>query len=126
MKESKLEMLENAKAALDKYGYDYRELPNGHLQVGRINYWATSEKYHDPDTNKKGLGLKSLLSYLRVIHPRESEDELITIQLTQEEINYLLHEVNHAIAYRLQNKTRMSELKVFNSAKGALLGNKRL
>ena len=112
--------LEEAKNTLDKSGYEYRELPNGQLQVNGINFWATSEKFHDPKSNYKGDGLRSFISYLRLQYPVKSDDDLITIRFTQGEIDTLFSIVNGAISHRLKNRTEMNELPALNSAKETL------
>lgn len=112
--------LEEAKNALDKSGYEYRELPNGHLQVNRINYWATSEKFHDPDTGYRNDGLRAFIAYLRVQHPVKTEDDLITIRFTQSEIDTLSAVVKGAISHRLKSRTDMHQLSALNSASNTL------
>ena len=63
--QAKLDKIEKVKEILTKKGIIFSELKNGQLQVDRINYWATSDKWYDPITNSKGVGINSFLKYLK-------------------------------------------------------------
>ena len=65
MKIEKLMKLESVKEIFDKNGIAYVELKNGQLQVDKINFWATTEKWYDPIRNVKGVGLNSFIKHLR-------------------------------------------------------------
>lgn len=57
--------VELAKHILEKEGFYYLEFKNGQLQVDKVNYWATTEKWYDVVTNKKGVGINSFIRHLK-------------------------------------------------------------
>lgn len=63
--EKKQTKVEAAKSILDEKGIIYSEMQYGQLQVDRINYWATTEKWHDPIRKEKGVGLNTFLTHLK-------------------------------------------------------------
>ena len=65
LKQEKIEKVESIKSLFDKKGILFDELQNGHLKVDRINFWATSGKWFDPETNTKGNGLNSFFLHLK-------------------------------------------------------------
>ena len=65
MKDNQVEKVQRAKQFLESKGFMVKELSNGQLQVDKKNYWATTEKWHDPSENKKGVGINSFLQHLR-------------------------------------------------------------
>lgn len=65
MNKSKLEKIKFAKQVFDERGIIYKELSNGHLKVDNVNFWATTEKWHDPKTGVKGQGINSFIHYLK-------------------------------------------------------------
>ena len=65
MNEQKQLALDTAKKRLDQMGVFYRELMNGQLQVDTVNYWATSEKWHDAAAGKSGKGFNGFIAHLK-------------------------------------------------------------
>ena len=65
MKESTLEKVERVKNFLYTNNVFVTEHANGHLKVGTVNLWATSEKWLDNSNQEKGVGVSSFLAYLR-------------------------------------------------------------
>lgn len=57
--------LDNAKRFLEDKGIMFLELKNGQLQVDRINFWATTDKWYDPIRNIKGIGMNSFIKHLK-------------------------------------------------------------
>jgi hypothetical protein len=48
-----------------KEGLYYTQYPNGQIQIDKINYWATTEKWYDNVTGKSGVGINSFLRQLK-------------------------------------------------------------
>lgn len=57
--------LKNIKSIFEKENIIYKELKNGQIQIDKVNFWATTEKWYDPIRNKKGAGINSFLKYLK-------------------------------------------------------------
>lgn len=67
MNPKNIEKIELAKKVFSERGIVFRELVNGQLQVDRANFWATSEKWFDPNTDTRGKGINSFIKYLKDI-----------------------------------------------------------
>lgn len=65
MNEKNMAKLESAKKAFSDRDIIFRELANGQLQIDSANYWATSEKWYDPQTNTRGKGINSFIKFLK-------------------------------------------------------------
>jgi hypothetical protein len=63
--EKKQNKVDEARAILDKQGIIYKEMQYGQLQVDKVNFWATTEKWHDPVRKVKGVGINSFLTHLK-------------------------------------------------------------
>ncbi len=37
---------------------------NGHLRVAGCDFWATTEKYYNPKTGEKGVGLRKFINMI--------------------------------------------------------------
>lgn len=59
--------LNHAKKILTDRGIVFIELNNGQLQVDKVNFWATTEKWYDPIRNIKGVGINSFINHLKDI-----------------------------------------------------------
>ena len=64
MKPKNESKLEQVKQFLQGNGLFITEFPNGQLQVDKVNLWVTSEKWHDPLHNVKGVGVNSFIEYV--------------------------------------------------------------
>lgn len=64
MKPQNENKLESVKNFLKGNGLFISEFPNGQLQVDKVNLWVTSEKWHDPLKNIKGVGVNSFIEYV--------------------------------------------------------------
>lgn len=49
----------------NKKGIIYKEMQYGQFQVDKANYWATTEKWHDPVRKENGVGINSFLTHLK-------------------------------------------------------------
>lgn len=67
MKQYKIDHIKHAVEIFKDNGFMFRSLPNGQFQIEGVNYWATSEKIYDPKTGFKGVGLNTLIEYLREV-----------------------------------------------------------
>jgi hypothetical protein len=65
MNPKNIEKLDAAKKAFNDRGIIFRELANGQLQIDSANYWATSEKWYDPNTDTRGKGINGFIKYLK-------------------------------------------------------------
>jgi hypothetical protein len=65
MNAKNIKKLEAAKKVMYERNIIFRELPNGQLQVDKVNFWATSEKWFDPNTDTKGVGINSFIKHLK-------------------------------------------------------------
>lgn len=65
MNEKSLKKVNFAKDILNEKGIIFRELANGQLKVDTVNFWATTEKWHDSKANVKGQGINSFIKYLK-------------------------------------------------------------
>lgn len=65
MNEKNIEKVNFAKKVLADRNIIYKELKNGQLQIDTVNYWATTEKWYDTATGKKGKGINGLIKYLK-------------------------------------------------------------
>ena len=64
MKESKVLMIKKAITILEGRYHLVDERANGHLKVNGMDFWATTGKWYDASTGKKGLGLRSFIEHL--------------------------------------------------------------
>lgn len=65
MNEKNIEKVELAKKSFSERNIIFRELANGQLQVDTANFWATSEKWFDPNTDTRGKGINSFIKHLK-------------------------------------------------------------
>ena len=63
--EKKQNMVNFTRELLEKKGIIYKEMQYGQFQVDKINYWATTEKWHDPIRREKGAGINSFIKHLK-------------------------------------------------------------
>lgn len=56
--------VDKVKDILDKRDIIYNECANGQLQVDGVNYWCTSQKWYDPKSGEKGVGINSFIKYI--------------------------------------------------------------
>lgn len=70
MRDASVSKVVSAKTILETYGFIFKEFPNGQLQVGTVNFWATSEKWYDTATGQKGKGLNSFIAYIEGVRDR--------------------------------------------------------
>lgn len=65
LSEKKQNKVDETRKFLDDKGIIYKEMQYGQFQVDKANYWATTEKWHDPVRKEKGVGLNSFLTHLK-------------------------------------------------------------
>lgn len=65
MNQKKNDKLNNAKKIFDYMQINYYEYENGHLNIGGVDYWATSEKWYDNAKSLRGKGLDAFIQHLR-------------------------------------------------------------
>lgn len=56
--------VDKMKEVLNNKGIIFEEKANGQLNIDKISFWATTDKWYDPATGNKGLGINSLLMYI--------------------------------------------------------------
>ena len=61
----KLKKLANVTNVLNKEFGIVEQFENGHLKIGTANFWATSEKWFDQKTGKKGKGIIAFIGYMK-------------------------------------------------------------
>lgn len=64
MKPNKQKKTEDIIKILQNRNHYVQVYDNGHIKVLDINFWCTSEKWHDPKRKIKGLGLSSFIKYI--------------------------------------------------------------
>lgn len=65
LSDKKQNKVDETRKILDDKGIIYKEMQYGQFQVDKANYWATTEKWHDPVRKEKGVGLNSFLTHLK-------------------------------------------------------------
>lgn len=65
MNEKSLIKVNFAKSVLNDKGIIFRELVNGQLKIDTVNFWATTEKWHDTKSGTKGQGINSFIRFLK-------------------------------------------------------------
>lgn len=92
MDDKKINKITEAKKTLNDLGIIFKEFPNGQLQVGSVNYYATTGKWWDSLNEVKGYGgLDSFIEYIKddsssTIHKAEKE-KILSISELSKEIN---------------------------------------
>ena len=65
LSDKKQNKVDETRKLLDDKGIIYKEMQYGQFQVDKANYWATTEKWHDPVRKEKGVGINSYLTHLK-------------------------------------------------------------
>ena len=58
--------VDKVKEILNQKGIYFEEKANGQINADKVSYWATTEKWYDPKTGEKGVGLNSFLMKLGI------------------------------------------------------------
>lgn len=64
MKESKEQLVIDAKKMLSDRLHLIEEKASGHLRVNGCDFWATTGKWYDPKKQIKGNGLRSFIQHI--------------------------------------------------------------
>lgn len=64
MKKSKTERLNQVKQYLDSKDIFYIEMQNGLLRIDNIDLWATTGKWFNRKSGKRGVGVNSMIKEL--------------------------------------------------------------
>jgi hypothetical protein len=55
---------EQIKSFLKGNGLFFLEFPNYQLQIDGVNLWTSSEKWYDPKTSTKGVGVNKFVEFV--------------------------------------------------------------
>ena len=58
--------LDYAEKMIPKLGVSFKELPNGHWQVGDFDFWATTGLFINRKTKKRGRGISNLIKNIEL------------------------------------------------------------
>lgn len=70
---NKQEMIEIARRRFIDYDFPFIELKNGQFQIEGVNFWATTQKWYDPYTGRKGRGIASFIAYVSAVIEKQSK-----------------------------------------------------
>lgn len=73
------------KSILDDKNIIYEEKANGQLNVDKISYWTTTDKWYDPVTGARGLGINSFIMYF---WEKNKKHNTTTPQTIQDEVEF--------------------------------------
>lgn len=65
MGDKKKSKVDKARGIFNDKDIIFEEKPNGQFMIDKANFWATSDKWYDPMTGSKGVGINSFIKYLK-------------------------------------------------------------
>lgn len=61
MNENKIKKVNKTIELLERRNHLVEQKANGHIRVSGCDFWCTSEKFYNPKTGEKGIGLRNFI-----------------------------------------------------------------